>query len=178
MSRRLRPEERASARPPISDVVREFIQIHLARGATPKVVAETVNQLVRRSPEELRRVVPEPRGFLNNQPGRSWQRLAGQSEVTLADVRRVYDSLRKYHHGEGALNVSRRRVLEEMKYNDIRRAVIYETLNPGVPVPPQRGMSRKLHDLAVARRFGASTDELQRLSDEMDVDIPVYLQVR
>ena len=36
-------------------------------------------------------------------------------------------------------------------------------------------LARKLHDLALARRFGASHDELQRLADELDIEVPGYL---
>jgi len=137
---------------------------------------ETYNAVTRLNPQDAERMLPRGTGFLRTQEGRTWARIIGQRPLTLVETRREYDRLRKYHHGEGTLNVNRRRNITEFQLNDLRRVEQLRALAGAGYVPrEQRGVSRKLHDLGLARRFGATRDELQKIADELGVDVPGYL---
>ncbi len=176
MTRRLRPEERARAVPPLSKVAREFIDVHLATGATPSTIRRVYNEVARMNPEEADRLLPRPRGFLRNQPGRTWYRILGERPLTAREVRREYDRLRKFRHGEGTLNKARQRELYDMSADDIRNSFLRAAI-PGNTHEVRRGERRALHDIALARRYGATRGELHEMADRLDVDIPLYLDV-
>jgi hypothetical protein len=174
VTRRLRPEERAAARAePLAQVVREFIDSHAARGATPKTIAEVMNLLVTRTPEQIHETAPRPYGQIHSQPGRSWERLSGQKPVTVVEVRREIDRVRK---SPGVFEKNRQESLATLKNRDLELAATEGALPPELrQFIPKKGDARKRHDLALARRFGASHDDLQRLADEMEIDVPGYL---
>ena len=95
MSKKLSPEVRAKAAGPLSKVQQEFIAIHLARGATPKTIREVMNNLSTKTRDQLRFDYRMPTHRAADQRGRTWAVLAGTRQITQADVRRVYDALRK-----------------------------------------------------------------------------------
>lgn len=175
MTRRLRPEEKAAARAaPLAQVVREFIDSHAANGATPRSISDILNSLVARSPEAIHRTAPRPYGQIKANPERTWERLSGERPITVVEVRREIDRLRK---SPGTFEQRRQNALATLKNRDIERRVAAEALPVALrgQFLPEKGEARKLHDLALARRFGASHDELQRLADELDIEVPGYL---
>jgi hypothetical protein len=179
VTRKLRPSERATA--PLPQVVREFIDIHLARGASPRAVREVYNQLVAKPREQILKEAPAPWGILKGQMDgkRNWGRLAGLPPLTQVEVRREYDRLRKFDGGKGRLNVNRKNRLAELKNKDLedarRDAVLMGAPIEKAPSLVRKGRARKLHDLALARRFGIDKDGLYALADKLDVEIPIYL---
>jgi hypothetical protein len=166
VTRRLRPEEKASAVAPLTDIQEAFLQVHLARGASPKAVRDTMNRLARMDETTIRlQVRPQPFRTAQGQSPRSWAQLAGTREVSMADVRRSYDRLRK---SPGTFDRDRKQALAGFKSIDGRNRAI----------APYTGVmyasARKLHDLGMARRFGANQSELEEIAD--GEAIPHYLQ--
>jgi hypothetical protein len=179
VTRRLRPSEKARA--PLPLVAREFVDIHLARGASPRAIREVYNRLVARSREQILKEAPAPWGILKHQMDgkRNWGRLAGQPSLSQVEVRREYDRLRKFHGGQGRLNQDRKNRIAELRNKDLenarRDAVLTGAPIEKAPELVRRGRARKLHDLALARRFGMDRDGLFKLADELGVDVPYYL---
>lgn len=156
MSKKLPPERMAKAAGPLTDVQTQFIQIHLARGATPKVIRETMNRLAVETKEDIARKF-NIRGLrTQGQHGRTWANLGGTRQVTQADVRRVYDALRK---SPGSLNESRKAALAKFKVDDARSKAVLGFNKLTAP------NHRKLHDLGFARRFGADREALSKLEE-------------
>lgn len=165
MSKKLRPENRAKASGPLSKVQKDFIAIHIARGATPRTVKDVMNKLSLMSRDTLRFEYLLPSFAPGHQQARTWADLAGTRQVSTADVRRVYDALRK---SPGKLNETRRQQLRDFAVLDARNAALSTSTHL------RYTSARKLHDLGFARRFGADRKMLSEIAE--DELIPVYLE--
>jgi hypothetical protein len=167
MTRKLRPSERASAVRPLTAKQREFVDIHLARGASPKAIRQVMNNLAKMTRDEIQVKVRAPRQLLvRNREPRDWLDLAGAPQVALVQVRRELDRLRK---APGGLDASRKDQLHAQKMARLRDKELAKVTGIKYPAP------RKLHDLGFARRFGASQEMLDDIADRMT--IPEYLDV-
>lgn len=164
MSKKLPPERKAKAAGPLAPVQKDFIAVHLARGASPAAIRDVMNNLSPKSRDTLRYDYRMPSFQPTGRRERTWADLAGTRLVTLADVRRVYDAQRKT---PGLLNESRREKLEKFRVLDARNRALAPVTNLHYTA------TRKLHDLAFARRFGANREMLQKIAEE-DL-IPKYL---
>ncbi len=150
----------------LTDKQKEFADIHLARGASPRAIAMVLNSLSDRTPLEIRTTVRAPTmQFDNWNERKTWEGLAGGPKVKTYDVRRELDRLRKT---SGGLNVSRRAVLA--RYDEERRRNIALARVTHIHYPS----ARVLHDLGMARRFGASPEVLSDIAG--DESIPEYLE--
>lgn len=162
MSKKLPPERKAKASLPLAPVQKAFIRSHLATGTSPKIILERMNFLAQKSREDLIKNYNLP-GINRGEVGakgrhrEGWVNLAGTRQLTLVDVRRVYDALRKT---PGNYEAKRKAALEEFRIDDRRAAAL-------APVTGLKLTSRrKLHDLGFARRFGADRELLRKLEDD------------
>jgi hypothetical protein len=176
VTKKLRPEERAAARAPLTPKMTNFIRRALSQGASPKAVAEAANRATTEDRATLRRQsAPWVRRL-----GETWEDLSGTRSVDARDVRRVYDSMRKSAKWTAA-NDNRKASLLVFKTEDDRRKLAERFLTEGGYVPERERKiptARQLHDLGYARHFGASREELQAMMDELGLDvsdIPNYL---
>ena len=168
MTRKLQENQRKRVEGKLSKTERDWIDVHLARGGSPKTIRETYNRLTAMSPEEVKKLSrPQP---WDKHTGRTWERIAGSRPLTKTQVRREYDRLRKT---PGRLNETRKERLIGFRQDDIIRRVQDKAM--GI-TPGRFGTARQRHDLALAKRFGASVDELEQLALEMDMEVPYYLE--
>lgn len=159
--------ERMDARVPLTKKQKEFVDIHLARGAAPATIRDVLNNLQLKSRDEIQVKVRAPRQLLvRNREPKDWLDLSGQAPVSLVQVRRELDRLRKNPRG---LDESRKLNLDGFKRMRRRNAALKEVTGINYPDP------RKLHDLGFARRFGASQEMLEDIAGGME--IPEYLDV-
>lgn len=165
MSKALRPEQKSKASGPLSQIQRDFIAVHLARGATPRVIRDTMNRLSKEARNDLRLNYRMPVFRANDGSRRTWADLSGTRQVSLPDVRRVYDAMRK---SPGRFNEERKAALNYFRIVDERNRAIAPV--SGLRYTP----ARQLHDLGFARRFGADREALSKIAEE-DL-IPTYLQ--
>lgn len=165
MTRKLKKEHRAKNSGPLTERQLQFIQIHLARGAMPRTIREVMNNLSTKSRDTLRYDYRLPSFKKGGQRERSWADLSGTRRVTGADVRRVYDALRK---SPGKLNEARKEKLRSFAVDDARMRALATSTHL------RYTSARKLHDLAFARRFGADRQMLENIAEgEL---IPTYLE--
>lgn len=180
MTRKLRPSERADERLPLTAKMLNFIRRALSKGASPKTVAEAAERARGQTRKELRNESAPWVRRLTNAKGEhyeTWEELSGTRHVDLKDVRRVYDSMRKSKKWAAA-DENRKQNLALYREEEERKRIDEAFLRSQGIQPRREPTRRELHDLAYARHFGASREDLTEMAAEMGLaasDIPSYL---
>jgi hypothetical protein len=183
MSRKLKPEERAKSVPKPTEAQVHWVVQKFQSGHAPKSIRDSLNFAQAKSPEFLKnlrgqRLVPakgynpyEPISSHNRMKG--WEELSGQRPLSLTEVRRITDRVRKESKYREA-NKHRLDNLEDYRRRDLRRQVQVRYTGEK---PWRIGQSRADSDAALVWRYAVSEEELaelEALSEQIGADLSFY----